>query len=108
MFVSFIGQHHPCIIVGHNFFRFDFPRIVRAFDLTLTVDTVEPLSQYVLGIADTLCLKGQYSAHNALGDVSSLQKLCTIVGFTDSQFSDHCQTFQSAVDRVKYNYDSLK
>lgn len=126
LLVSFIEQHMPCILVGHNFFRFDFPRIVRAFELTIGVDFI---SGNVLGIADTLFMfkathknlekysqeylvthfvQERYSAHNALSDVRSLQKLCTVVGFTDDQFADHCRTSQSAIDIVKQDCERFR
>ena len=106
-FVEFMQKHEPCVLIGHNFNRFDFPRIIRAFQLCNMTDKLE---KYTLGIVDTLPLfkishpglekysqehlvsmfvKKSYSAHNALSDVQSLQTLCNVVGVTDTQMSEN-------------------
>lgn len=51
LFVTFIEKNRPCILVGHNFMKFDFPRIIRAFEIALSLHT---FSMFVLCLADTL------------------------------------------------------
>ncbi|XP_045212965.2 uncharacterized protein LOC123563893 [Mercenaria mercenaria] len=105
LFVKFLESHQPCVLIGHNFHTFDFPRIIRAFELTSMTDH---LCKNTLGAVDTLPLfkkahpglekysqehlvglfvKQTYSAHNALSDVKSLQKLYTTVGVSNQQMS---------------------
>ena len=93
MFVDWLRDIGKCVLVGHNFRSFDFPRILRALQ---NVDLYDDFKLVCDGGIDTmplfreafpeekkhsqehLCkslLGLQYGAHNALEDVESLQKL---------------------------------
>lgn len=87
LYVKYLKKHQPCVLIGHNFHRFDFPRIIRAFEV---IHMTSDLLKCTLGTIDTLPLfrnihpglekysqehlvdlfvKVSYSAHNALSDV---------------------------------------
>ncbi|XP_045212980.1 uncharacterized protein LOC123563894 [Mercenaria mercenaria] len=53
-----------------------------------------------------LFVKQTYSAHNALSDVKSLQKLCTTVGVSNQQMSEHSCSLNSALDIFRYKKEN--
>ncbi|XP_060590068.1 uncharacterized protein LOC132745230 [Ruditapes philippinarum] len=95
-FLGWLDQLKPCILVGHNFKSFDYPRLYKAFS---KFHLINSFHQIVVGFIDSFPLfkaiypnlknykqetlvaelVGEtYDAHNALGDVRSLQKLFSV------------------------------
>ncbi|XP_060598062.1 uncharacterized protein LOC132751871 [Ruditapes philippinarum] len=89
-FLVWLEKRNPCVLIGHNFRIFDFPRLVRSFEL---YNLLTSFQNCVIGFVDTLPLckeqfpgldkysqeyrvknlmNAQYSAHNAFEDVCSL------------------------------------
>ncbi|XP_053404911.1 maternal protein exuperantia-like [Mercenaria mercenaria] len=95
-FLGWLDPLKPCVLVGHNFKNFDYPRIYRAFT---KFNLINAFHQIVLGFVDSYPLfkaiypkeesykqeslvakyvQETYDAHNAIGDVKSLKKLLTV------------------------------
>lgn len=53
LFLAWLQDRKPCLLIGHNFQVFDFPRIIRAFTHCHLLDALKDL---VFGIVDTLPL----------------------------------------------------
>lgn len=131
LFLSWLSERKPCVLIGHNFKQFDFPRIIRALD---KCDLKDALTESVIGIVDTLplyrevcpgllsykqeCLVSEilhecYVAHNAEEDVSSLQRLLSHTNPPDDVFVRHSTTVSSMIDMYMFdnetdaNFDTL-
>ena len=119
-FITWLESHAPCILIGHNFNKFDFPRILRAFEMSGltqclettvlgTVDTYPLFKQMFSGLESysqehivSVFVQEKYEAHNAMNDVLSLQKLCNVVGVFDEQLSTSSCSVKSAVRKWRY------
>jgi DNA polymerase III epsilon subunit-like protein len=115
-FLLWLEKRNPCVLIGHNFRIFDFPRLVRSFELC---NLLTSFQNCVIGFVDTLPLckeqfpgldkysqeylvknlmNAQYSAHNALEDVCSLQKLIIYTEIPFDQMCCHSITMDAAID----------
>ena len=115
-FLDWLGSRKPCVLIGHSFRIFDFPRLVRAFE---NCHLLPSFQNCVMGFVDTLPLckehspglekynqeyivknvmNAEYSAHNALQDVCSLQKLITFTEIPFEKMCCHSVTVDTAID----------
>ncbi|XP_061171002.1 uncharacterized protein LOC133180520 [Saccostrea echinata] len=131
-FLSFIEKQGNVILVGHNIKSFDVHVLFHALDSCSLLDR---MSKCVQGFLDTkflfklvhpnLCsyrqehlsevlLNCTYNAHDAVEDVSALQRLFDTVHFCDDEHSSSTFTFQYALSVHNYqkvvdrNIPSLK
>lgn len=123
-FLSWLSKQKPCVLIGHNFKLFDFPRIIRACE---KCDLLDSMGESVIGIVDTLplyrevcpglnsykqeilvneILHEQYAAHNAEEDVRSLQKLLSTTNPPDNVFVNHSSSFSSMIDMYMFGKES--
>lgn len=121
LFLAWLDERKPCLLIGHNFRTFDFPRLLRAFD---KCHLLTSLQNCVVGIVDTLplfrkqfpdldkytqehlikhVLDIDYAAHNAEEDVRSLHKLVTFSNVSTKTLSNNSVTFNSALDIYKFD-----
>lgn len=124
LFLSWLQLRGKCILIGHNFLKFDLPRIFRAFEISKLLSAFE---ESVLGSVDTLpiyksvypgfdCYKQdylvsklvniQYSAHDALADVESLQQLVLHTNIDVDILVEHSESTNSSVNIYKFNQTS--
>ncbi|KAL5012907.1 hypothetical protein ScPMuIL_011458 [Solemya velum] len=125
-FLAWLDDRAPVILIGHNFRAFDFPRIIRVVDrvkmnvafkerVVGAVDTL-PLFKEVFPGRDTYkqealvhaVLKENYEAHNALADVSCLQKLYTMSDISDTVFFNHSFTTSWGFSMLAYQQNTEK
>lgn len=119
-FLVWLQSRKPCLLIGHNFRVFDFPRLTRSLELCQLLPSFESC---VLGFVDTLPLckevypglerytqehlvqnvmNAQYGAHNALEDVKSLQKLVTFSKLDTDKLFAHSTSVNSAIDTYMF------
>ncbi|XP_062576921.1 uncharacterized protein LOC134267321 isoform X2 [Saccostrea cucullata] len=122
-FLAWLDDQKPCIFVGHNFLRFDLPRVLRNFEICHFLHALEPV---VLGVVDTLLLfrevypglekysqeflvtyflNENYAAHNAEDDVLVLQKLVQHVKPCTEVLVRHSSSMHTLVE--KYLFDKI-
>lgn len=116
LFLAWLQDRQPCILIGHNLIKFDLPRILHAYDISKLLFNFQ---NSIAAVIDTLPLfqelhpeldkhnqeflihhfvKEGYGAHNALEDVKSLQTLVTATNITDELLCKHSLTVNSAID----------
>ncbi|XP_053391808.1 uncharacterized protein LOC128554565 [Mercenaria mercenaria] len=131
VFLAWLSDIGKYVLIGHNFRKFDFPRLIRAFDIC---DLLASLKTCVVGIIDNLpmyrnvypqiekhtqefllkhILNETYNAHNAIADVESLRKLVFVSNISKDKLLNHGVTTDSAISLYTYylkgdaNYSTL-
>ena len=120
MFLAWLQERTPVVLAGHNFLRFDFPRLVKAFEKAHLLGAFIDLCT---GGIDTLQLfrdaypqeekhtqehlfekltNKTYAAHDAANDVESLQQLCHAAGFSKDELMKYSFTTQWYIDFMNY------
>jgi len=123
LFLAWLQCLGRCVLVGHNFKKFDLPRIIRAFE---SVKLTGAFKDTVIGSIDTLPLYRsvypgiesykqeylvtkfvniKYSAHDALADVESLQQLVCSTKITDECLIEHSENIMSSIHLYNFNKD---
>lgn len=124
LFLAWLDDKKPCLLIGHNFKTFDFPRLLSAFE---KCHLLAAFGETVCGIIDTLpmfrklfphfdrhnqehlvtsILEEQYAAHNAEHDVCSLQKLIVHVKPSAEDLSADSITFSSMLSVHSFEKDA--
>ena len=124
-FLGYLADRAPVVLIGHNFKSFDFPRIITAMhDCELS----SAFREEVIGGVDTLPLMKEkypnraiykqeelvsdilnetYEAHNAMSDVTSLQKLYA-ASDCDSLLEKYSFTTSWGLDIHRYHLEAEK
>ena len=120
LFLAWLQDRAPVVLAGHNLRRFDFPRLMNAFE---KANLLSAFTDSCLGGIDTLPLfkdkypdepkhtqehlfqkltNKTYVAHDAASDVTSLQQLCHVAGFTKNVLMKYSFTTQWYIDCMTY------
>ena len=126
LFVDFLENVGRCVLVGHNFERFDMPRIIRHLE---NANLLPAFGSVCAGIVDTLpllkailpdqssykqeslvtaVLNETYNAHDALGDVVSLQRLCEHINISEADMKQHSSSLNTQIAKFEHSRKAEK